>query len=250
MLNQTIAGSYRLFRLFGINVYVHWSWFIAAYFLIQWRWRSYELPIWNVLEYLGLFAIVLMHEFGHALACRSVGGKAEHIALWPLGGVAFVQPPERPGAVLWSIAAGPLVNVLLAPVLFVAAMALGMADVSPFFGGGGTGQLTDVQRFVSMMFAVNIVILAFNMLPIYPLDGGQILQSLLWFVIGRTRSLHIVAVIGLVAAAAGGMFAVSVGNLWFFVMAMFIGWQSWNGFRIARYLAAREAYEREFGPLP
>src|ERR1035438_6221634 len=75
--------------------------------------------IWNVLEYLSLFAIVLTHEFGHQLSCRQVGGQTHDIVLWPLGGVAYVSPPQRPGAQLWSIAAGPLVNVVLVPVLFV-----------------------------------------------------------------------------------------------------------------------------------
>jgi Zn-dependent protease len=73
---------------------------------------------WSALEMLALFLIVLTHEFGHALACRSVGGRANLIVLWPLGGVAYVDPPQRPGAQLWSIAAGPLVNVVLVPVLF------------------------------------------------------------------------------------------------------------------------------------
>ena len=63
---------------------------------------------------------MLTHEFGHALACRSVGGTADNIMLWPLGGVAYVNPPQRPGATLWSIAAGPLVNVALALPLTVA----------------------------------------------------------------------------------------------------------------------------------
>ena len=84
---------------------------------------GYSSLVWNVLEYLALFAIVLLHEFGHALACRQVGGKANQIVLWPLGGVAYVAPPPRPGATLWSIAAGPLVNVALAPVLIGALFA-------------------------------------------------------------------------------------------------------------------------------
>ena len=62
---------------------------------------------------------MLTHEFGHQLACRSVGGQTHDIVLWPLGGVAYVTPPQRPGAQLWSIAAGPLVNVVLVPVLSV-----------------------------------------------------------------------------------------------------------------------------------
>src|SRR5207249_8825727 len=101
----------------GIDVSMHWSWFAVAALQIVRQPNVYGTWAWKVLEYLTLFAIVLLHEFGHALACRSVGGRADRIVLWPLGGVAYVAPPPRPGPVLWSIAAGPLVNVALAPVL-------------------------------------------------------------------------------------------------------------------------------------
>jgi Zn-dependent protease len=100
-------GSLRLFRFAGIDLHLHWSWFLVAYYEISQRAGHYSSLTWNVLEYLGLFLIVVLHEFGHALACRQVGGRADHIVLWPLGGVAYVQPPPRPGATLWSIAAGP-----------------------------------------------------------------------------------------------------------------------------------------------
>src|SRR6185369_2850000 len=125
----TQRGSIRLFRFAGINLYLHWSWFLVAVYEINNRRTDYSSVIWNVLEYLGLFCIILFHEFGHALACRQVGGKADQIVLWPLGGVAYVSPPPRPGATLWSIAAGPLVNVALAPILlgaFVAAQFIGL----------------------------------------------------------------------------------------------------------------------------
>src|SRR6476659_7321383 len=102
-MNSASNGSFRLFHLAGITVYLHWTWFLVAYFQIQNPVNHYESTIWNVLEYLTLFGIVLLHEFGHALACRSVGGRAERIVLWPLGGIAFVSPPPRPGPVLWSI---------------------------------------------------------------------------------------------------------------------------------------------------
>ena len=110
-------GSLRLFRFAGIDVFLHWAWFLVAAFEISNRTRNYSSPVWNVLEYLTLFLIVMVHEFGHALACRQVGGIADRIMLWPLGGVAYVDPPPRPGATLWSIAAGPLVNVALIPIL-------------------------------------------------------------------------------------------------------------------------------------
>src|SRR5690349_13235060 len=110
-------GSFKILRMAGIDVFLHWSWFFVAVFEINSRSGRYSSIAWNVLEYLALFLIVTAHEFGHALACRQVGGKADRIVLWPLGGVAYVAPPPRPGATLWSIAAGPLVNVALIPVL-------------------------------------------------------------------------------------------------------------------------------------
>src|SRR5215469_460108 len=123
-------GSIRLFRFSGIDVFLHWSWFVVAVYAIQSRAGRYTSFTWNILEYLALFLIVLLHEFGHALACRQVGGVANRIVLWPLGGVAYVDPPPRPGATLWSIAAGPLVNVGLAPVLWGFYLASQAADVS------------------------------------------------------------------------------------------------------------------------
>ena len=110
-------GSMHLFRFAGIDVFLHYSWFLVALIEIDSRSKSYSSISWNVLEYLALFLIVMMHEFGHALACRQVGGTANRIVLWPLGGVAYVNPPQRPGATLWSIAAGPLVNVAFLVIL-------------------------------------------------------------------------------------------------------------------------------------
>src|ERR1700740_3626813 len=110
MLNSRQA-TIRLFRFSGIDVFLHWSWFLVAVFEINGRNRHYSSFIWNVLEYLALFMIVMLHEFGHSLACRQVGGTANRIVLWPLGGVAYVDPPPRPGATLWRMGAGALVSV-------------------------------------------------------------------------------------------------------------------------------------------
>src|ERR1700674_410351 len=127
-------GSIHLFRFAGIDLFLHWSWFLVAAFEIGDRAKSYSSITWNALEYLALFLIVMMHEFGHALACRQTGGTANQIVLWPLGGVAYVNPPQRPGATLWSIAAGPLVNVALLPILIAAVLisrSLGWAQAMP-----------------------------------------------------------------------------------------------------------------------
>src|ERR1700733_12949033 len=127
-------GTIRLFRFSGITVFLHWSWFLVAAYEIQDRKGSYSSVTWNVLEYLALFLIVMLHEFGHSLACRQVGGRADRIVLWPLSGVAYVDPPPRPGATLGSFAAGPLVNVALLPVLYgraAVARSTGWAESSP-----------------------------------------------------------------------------------------------------------------------
>ena len=101
------------------------------------RAHAYSSLVWNIVEYLTLFLIVLLHEFGHSLACRQVGGTADKIMLWPLGGVAYIAPPQRPGAVLWSIAAGPLVNVVLLFMLTPVLMAYrcGRGDQSVTMSG-------------------------------------------------------------------------------------------------------------------
>lgn len=224
-------GALHLFKAFDINVFVHWTWFVIAYFFLT-KGVYGMSPTWGMATYIGLFVIVLLHEFGHALACRSVGGQARMIMLWPLGGVAFVSPPPRPGAVLWSIAAGPLVNVVLVPVSFVAVLVL--------VGTTEQDQMSGFQEMIFMLSMINLGLLIFNMLPIYPLDGGQILQAILWFFIGRARSLRVAAIIGLICTVPLGILCLVNGNLFGIVIAVFIGWQAWKGYRAANYLARHE----------
>src|SRR4051812_44265749 len=210
----TRQGSIRLFRFAGIQVYLHWSWFVIAMYEVN-RSKQYGSFFWNVLEYLTLFGIVLMHEFGHALACRQVGGKADQIVLWPLGGVAYVAPPQRPGAVLWSIAAGPLVNVVLFPILgglWLLAKSWGWPDYMP-----------DTFGLIQAVFYINTVLLVFNIMPVYPLDGGQIVRAILWFWLGRARSLSVAVVIGFVGTAGMVALAVWQQSIWIGIMAYFMG---------------------------
>lgn len=221
---QIENGSLRLFRFMGITVYVHWSWVIVAIIEIQLRGNAYSSQVWNVAEYLALFAIVLMHEYGHGLACRSVGGKAERILLWPLGGVAYVAPPPRAGAVLWSLAAGPLVNVLLLVPTFVLA-------------AWGKSASADLSHFTFMLALINLVLLVFNLLPIYPLDGGQILRALLWFFIGPIKSLLAATAVGLIGAAALIALAAWSWDYWLGILAAFAAFESWRGFQYARWLS-------------
>ena len=238
-MTPTRQGSFRLFRFAGIDVFLHWSWFLIALYEINYRRTDYTSPVWNALEYLSLFVIVLMHEFGHSLACRSVGGQANQIVLWPLGGVAYVAPPARPGATLWSIAAGPLVNVVLLPILTALVWLSSSQDWAD--------TLPNLHGYLKMVWLINAVLLGFNLLPIYPLDGGQILRSLLWFVVGRAKSLLVASIIGFVGVAAMIGLAVFAQSIWIGIMAGFILLNCWGGLKQALALVKVEKMPRHQG---
>ncbi len=219
-------------------MFLHWSWFLVAAYEISERTGRYRSLAWNVAEYLALFAIVTLHEFGHSLACRQVGGRADTIVLWPLGGVAYVDPPQRPGAMLWSIAAGPLVNVALFVVLL------------PWMTAGSLGSgapASDAVAFLGAVASINLVLLVFNVLPVYPLDGGQILRSLLWFVLGRAWSLTVASVLGLAGVIGLLAIAIRVGDTWLMIVAAFVALNCWQGFRQARALARLARLPRRAG---
>jgi Zn-dependent protease len=232
-------GSIHLFRLKGIDVFLHWSWFLVAAYEIESRKGEYSSVLWNVLEYLALFLIVLTHEYGHALACRQVGGTANRIMLWPLGGVAFVDPPQRPGATLWSIAAGPLVNVaLLLPLGVANHMSLSL---------GWQHSMPDLAIFIYSVSWINTRLLIFNILPIYPLDGGQILRSLLWFPLGRGRSLMVATALGFVGVFGFFALAILAKSVWIGAIAVFALMNCWSGLRQAQVLLRYEKLPRRDG---
>jgi Zn-dependent protease len=235
----TQRGSFKIFTLAGIGVYVHWSWFLVAIYSIQYRTHEYSSMTWNVLEYLSLFAIVLTHEFGHQLACRSVGGKTHDIVLWPLGGVAYVSPPQRPGAQLWSIAAGPLVNVILVPIT------TGLVFLGKQMGWDES--VHDAFQLVNNICLINLVLLIFNMMPVYPLDGGQILRSLLWFPFGRANSLLAASIIGFIGVAGLIGLAIWAQSIWLGIMTAFILMNCWGSLKQARALARIAKLPRRAG---
>ena len=234
-VTRNSSPGIRLFRAFGIDVYLHWLWFVIAFIEIGNSNHRYSSLVWNAVEYCGLFVMVLLHEFGHALACKSVGGRAERIMLWPLGGVAYVQPPPRPGALLWSIVAGPLVNVVLVPITI---------GVYWLIRSGAVPASDDLRHLAFYIAAINILLLIFNLLPIYPLDGGQILRALLWYVIGRANSLRVASLIGLVAAGAALAWTVTHQLWWTSALAVYALLRSWGGMQQAGNVSRLLAFPR------
>lgn len=176
-------------RWAGIRVMMHWSFVLYAAMRILGSRSPGQSTLFMVL----LFGIVLLHEFGHCFACRAVQGRADHIVLWPLGGLAMCLPPDRPWPQLTTTAGGPLVNVLLIPVLWAVRQYL-----LPTLPAGSMATAYSWQIFNDAV-EINALLLTFNLLPAYPMDGGRLLQELLWPILGYGRSLLVTGMVGTVA---------------------------------------------------
>jgi len=171
------------------------------------------------------FFSVLLHEFGHVLGCRSVGGHADRILMWPLGGLAFCDAPRRPWAEFVTVACGPLVTLGLVAGSFVMLAVMLSGSQLPSFnplalwqGGvydGLAGLVTDV-------FYVNYLLLLFNLLLLfYPFDGGRLVQVALWTQLGYQRSMRIATVVGMVGAVAVAFFGIMSRQMMLIFIAVF-----------------------------
>lgn len=236
---STQSGSFRLFRVAGVDVYLHWTWFLAAWYFLA----GSRLLALSVAVYLTLFLIVLLHEFGHVLATRQVGGESREIILWPFGGIAFAKAPPRPGAELWAVAAGPLVNVVLVPVLY------GFGLLSDSLGWHKTQPYLAV--YLARVADINLGLLLFNILPIYPLDGGQMLRSLLWFKLGRVQSLRIATILGFIGIPVVLLLWLQNPehrlSLFTLMVAAFLAMECFRGFKSVETLKKMEQIPRHGG---
>ncbi len=197
-------------RWFRIKVVISWIFIIYAGYEIMAD-GTRNAPYSGLLMGL-LFGTVLVHEFGHALSCRAVGGEAHFIVLTPFGGIAFIQPPMNPWAWFVSTACGPLVNAVLWPAFCLISRMIILHQFGPdgwdyvidriahtdgiYFPGPGFGLPLQI---CILMWQINKLLLLFNLIPAYPMDGGRILQEILWFIVGYGRSLMIAGMVGTVA---------------------------------------------------
>lgn len=224
-LMWVLSGSMPLFRVFGISVRAHSTLvlYIGLTLLIgapgihglQDRLTSMTL----------LFSLVLLHEFGHCFACRAVGGTADDILMHPLGGLAFCQPPRRPIPSLITTIGGPAVNVVFVLISGTVCYALdGAPPWNPFHLGfnfhGSPGQLW-YYYYAWWFFVVNYFLLLFNLLPSFPLDGGRILQEVLWLFVGYYRSMMIATTIGIGGAVGFAVWGLMSGSWVMIGLAVF-----------------------------
>jgi Zn-dependent protease len=227
-------GSFSLGTWFDIHVRVHSSLILLGLFKIIFidsrRGESFKDALISTIL---LFVIILLHEFGHCFAARRMGGRADEILLWPLGGLAFVNAPMRPWPRFVTTAGGPLVNVVICLATGIALQVMGRGQFSlplnPLipFGGGYNFNFNSIELIYSSTLAYYLFwiyvtswsLLFFNLLPIYPLDGGSMLQEILWPKFGFYRSMEFACKTGMAGAVVMGLFGLFTGSLWFLVLA-------------------------------
>lgn len=218
-----MGGSFKIGRFSGIDVRVHWTFLLLlAFFAFLGYQNSGTLAgaLTPTGVIVALFVCVLLHEFGHSLVAQRLGLEIHSITLLPIGGVSNLESlPKKPSDEIKITVAGPLVNVVLAPIFFGVGLLLGAEPRMPtdlFMGIGSVGQ------FFFYLGYLNVVLAVFNLLPAFPLDGGRILRGLLATRLGAVRATEIASRVGQLFAAAFFLIGLLGGNILLALVAVFI----------------------------
>lgn len=245
-MRDPFSWSLPLGRLFGITIRVHLLFLVFV--LAMWL-RAATAKDWPagsgqaMLVLLGLmFLSVLLHEFGHCFAARSVEGDATEVLLWPLGGLARCDVPNTPSAHFFTALGGPAVNFFIC--LGTAAVLMAYSFVPPWiplpinafhtpmwnwaeakeYGSHFTNahQLEYWQHLVAQLFWINWFLLLLNLLPGFPLDGGRMLQAALWPRTGYRQSMLTAIFIGFLVMLVVGIMALVINEILWLCLAVFI----------------------------
>jgi Zn-dependent protease len=208
--------SYKVARVAGIDVKIHATFLLVlAYFgAIYWQQGGFFGAVEGVGFTLLLFLCVLLHEFGHAFAARAYGIRTPDITLLPIGGVARLERmPDKPVQELVVAIAGPAVNVVIAVGLFAfLATKVRMSDFTALDQGG----------VLESLLAMNVMLVAFNAIPAFPMDGGRVLRALLAMVMDHTQATLIAARVGQVLAVGFAVWSFSGGPSMLLFIAVFV----------------------------
>ena len=210
--------SYTIARIAGTEVKVHVT------FLLLLGWIAYD--VWvsagpgaafvYTLFFVAFFLCILLHEFGHIMMARRFGVRTPDVILLPIGGVARLERiPEAPRQELLVALAGPAVTVAIIVTLFAASLATGESAAAILGATSATVRalfnsdpIAEQVPFLVHLLVVNVVVLGFNLIPAFPLDGGRVLRALLAKRMGLARGTRI-------AGAIGQLFALGLGVLGF-----------------------------------
>jgi Zn-dependent protease len=222
-LSWLVNGSVRIVNALGVEVRAHSSLivFVLAILLLDWNYRFpvrvFSMALWTVM--------LMVHEFAHCLTARRLGGDGDEALLWPAGGLTPAQPPQRAGAMFVTAAAGPMVNLLLCVASAVAVYELTpaagihrassgaghvMVSLNPLQGPSADFSWSDPAFYCAWTFVINYRLLLLNLLPIFPLDGGRMLQAMLSPMAGNFQSMLVEANVGMAGAVVLGLVALAL----------------------------------------
>lgn len=212
-------------RYFGITVRLHFTFlFFAADRVLRFGDIGFGLAF-----VIGLYLCILLHEFGHALMARWCDGEVDQIVLWPLGGLAFCRPAWHPTAHLLTSAAGPFVTLVLWGLFSGLTRLIGLVPAT-----AGTGY---VHWFCYVMARLNLMLLLFNLIPAFPMDGGRILRDTLWHFISATTATLIAVRLSQVIASLALAYAVYQRDVLLMLVCAFILLQAGVGRRVVGFEA-------------
>lgn len=198
----------KLGRFLNVDVSLHWTLFLLI------GWTAVTSPggvVPAILFMTAVFSCVLAHEFGHSLAARQYGIETASINLFPIGGVAtLTRMPREPKQELWIAAAGPLVNVAIAGLLFL------LRDSAALIFG------PHVHTWLTHLLVVNLLLVGFNLLPAFPMDGGRMLRAVAAMFLPYVQATHLAASVGKVMAIGLGLVGMLNGHFMLMLIAAFI----------------------------
>jgi Zn-dependent protease/CBS domain-containing protein len=211
-----MSWSWKIGRIAGIPIYVHWTFLIFIGWLLWGHVAAgHDLArtVQGVGFVLAIFGCVVLHELGHALAARRYGVPTADITLLPIGGVARLQRiPDQPAQELVVALAGPAVNVAIVALLLL----LGVRPVAI-----ENGQFLIGNQFLPNLLIVNTFLVLFNLLPAFPMDGGRVLRALLAMRMDYARATRVAASIGQFMAILFGFLGLAF-NPMLMLIALFV----------------------------
>ena len=208
--DNPINWSLSLGRWAGIFVRVHLLFFLWMAYTLYQNAVMGQFIVGLIISSM-VFVVIVLHEFGHCFGARSVGGQATDVLMWPLGGLATVDAPQTPRAQCITTAAGPAVNIvfcaLCGTLLILMAGFSGSVPLNPFrlFGVPVDVSRWSLRDVVIVVWSVNYTILLFNLVPMFPMDGGRLLQVVLWKRVGFYRATLVATFVGMAGAIGLGL---------------------------------------------
>jgi len=232
-----VRWSLPLGRLFGIPIKVHFTFFFLlayVYYEFAHNGKSHAAGLVAVALTCILFACVLAHEIGHSLVARFFGTRTRSIVLLPIGGVALLeQIPREPYKEILIALAGPFVSAVLAALFFAAGLAV-QAEITLDFADITLGTC------LSSLFLINAILVAFNLIPAFPMDGGRVFRGILSLAFGWERGTIWAVRVGQTLAFGFIVFSFFANHLGLLLVGFFILFGAGEEGRLTRIRAALE----------